>query len=75
MGHVVELDEEADHVEAVDGPAEVVEVEFYEYDGDGFDEEADSDGEEAFGVTRFDIVIDVFCEFGILWSLFWIIRH
>ena len=59
VGHIVELYEEADHVEGVDGPAEVVEADVDQPHRQGLQDETDPNREEGLGVVGFGVLVDM----------------
>ena len=75
VGHIMKLNEEPNHIECMDGPAQVVHIEIDEYNGDCFDNEAECDGDPGFGVIGPDIAVDVLVEFAVLRLKLRISRH
>lgn len=56
MSHIVELYEEADHIETVDGPAEVVEADIDQPHRQGLDYDIDPHRQEGLGVVGFGVL-------------------
>lgn len=62
VGHVVVLHEDANYVETVDGPAQVVGPHFDEEDCHHLDQKGDAQAQEGFGVAGSDVLVYMFVQ-------------
>ena len=67
MGHVVEHYEEAEHVECIQDPSKNHQIVHHEEEGDGLDDNGDSEGEPGLAVVGFDVTVDEAIELFKLW--------
>ena len=75
MGSVVELDKEPNHVQTMQKPARVVEVEVDHDDGDSFDEETLSNIHPGLSVIGFNVLSNMLVKFTIVLFKFGIGSH
>ena len=75
MGHIVKLYEEAYHIEAMDGPTEIIEADVDQSHRQSLNYEIDPHRQEGLGIVGFSVLIDMLVEGIVLGFKFGIRSH